>query len=225
MHFLKIFAGILLLLALGCQSQSELSQVRLMNADIPVPLRGPVVSMDMRQRDVRTQWLEVDKSTALFVLDPVMTAWLRYSSDKMWTYELRPADASALDVSQRIVVVQVMPVASVWDALAENVIPAKWRPVSKIELRRDGIVRKWVEVNRLSTLTPAAQNYYNAGYFGFMPECFIQGGLVELIVWRGDNSEAVTVPEALQAQLQEHFSIFDSAMARGSSGSSSESCQ
>ena len=199
-------AGFWSLSTLGCQAQQvELIQARL----VPPALLEPVKSMDTQRRDIRTHWLKIDKQTALFVLDPVVMASLRYQSNEVWTYDFLPDDHWAFDNSQRTVIVQVMPVKSIWDTLAESSIPAKWRPVSKIELRHDGIIGGLMEVNRGPIVSPAGQMYRNEGYFGFEPDWFIQAETVELIVWRGKESTVVVVPKALRLQLEKHFLIFD----------------
>ena len=193
---------------------------------MPLALQEPVMSMELSKRDVRLHWLKVDKRTALLVLDPVLLGWLRFNTyNKMWPYDYLPDDNKAIDISQRAVIVQVLPVRSLWDTLDESRLPSNWKPVVKVELHRDGEICEWIEVNRLPVSSPAAQEYYNHGFYGFEPECFSTGETVELIVWRSSNSETVSVPDALRFQLREHFRIFDSAINDSTNASSFETAR
>lgn len=195
----------------GCQTE-QIRQIHLKK--IPPALQEIVVSMDWGRQDIRIHWLEVDKKTALVVLDPIVLSWFEYRYEKLWTHNFRPWDYAFLDNSQRTVIVQVMPVRSIWDELGEYSLPNGWQPIDKIELRRDGVIRESTEVNRRqpnNTLPMPS----NPGYYGFEPEWLIDGEIIELLVWRGDESTVINVPDALRQQLKEHFLIFDQVSADG----------
>jgi len=106
-----------------------------------------------------------------------------------------------------------MPVMSFFDVLSERATPAKWRPVDKVGLRRGTEIQESTEVNRGPLKSPTEQSYYNAGFYGFDPDGFMPGETVELIVWRGDESVVIGVPETLRLQIREHISIFDNVFA------------
>ncbi len=188
----------------------EIRQIHLKK--IPPELHETVMSLKWGRKDIRTYRIEVDKKTALIVLDPIVMSWFEYRSEKLWSHDFRPWDYLFFDKSQRVVIVQIMPVFTMWDTLAENTLPNGWQPIDKIKIRRDSTTYESVDVNR----RPRNNTHWaapNPGFYGFQPEWFIDGEDVELLVTRGSDVTVVAIPDALRVQLREDFLIIDEVSA------------